>query len=94
MNSLKYIINSGDDRTYILYIMETKEYKKGSYIGLFLYYDEEKAISSPEKLWLNLRHRILFENSIDAIKEKVREYGFGRNENYTFTEVQEPIPTS
>jgi hypothetical protein len=91
MNSRKYIIDSGDDKTYILYIMETKEYQKGSFIGLFLYYDEDKAISSPEKLWLKLRHRVLFENSIDAILEKVREYGYGRNENYTFTEVQEPI---
>ena len=90
MNSIKYIIKTGDDRTYILYVMETKEYKKGSYIGLFLYYDENNVMNTAEKLWMNLRHRILFENSLDAIKEKVREYGSGRNENYTFIEVQEP----
>lgn len=88
----KYIIKTDCDRTYSLYIMEASEYCKGQYIGLFLYYDEDdNGIDKPERFWLKLRHRILFESSADIIKDKILEYGFGRNEKYIFIEVQEPV---
>lgn len=87
-NTLKYIIKTDNDKTYLLYIMEVNEYLKGKYIGLFLYYDEDD-FESTEKLWLNVRHRILYENSIDAIKSKVIEYADGRNEKLIFLEIQE-----
>lgn len=87
-NTLKYIIKTDNDRTYILYIMEVNELQKGKCIGLFLYYDEDD-FENTEKLWLNIRHRILFENSIEAIKSKVIEYADGRNEKLIFLEIQE-----
>jgi hypothetical protein len=87
-NAIKYIIKTDSDRTYSLYIMNPNEYNKGKYVGLFLYYNED-TFEDTEKLWLNLRHRILFENSIEAIKEKVIEYTEGRNENIVFLEIQE-----
>jgi hypothetical protein len=68
--TIKYIIKTDGDKTYSLYIMEAKEYHKGKYIALFLYYDDDE-FDDAEQLWLNLRHRILFENSIDAVKAKV-----------------------
>jgi hypothetical protein len=89
-STLKYIIKTDKDRTFSLYIMEAKEYSKGNFIGLFLFYDEDNHFDSAERMWLKLRHRILFENSVELIKEKVTEYGFGRNEKYIFLEVQEP----
>jgi hypothetical protein len=89
-DTLKYIIKTDNDRTYSLYIMEASEYLKGKYIGLFLYYDNGQEIGTAEELWSKLRHRLLFENSIEAVKAKVMEYGDGRNEKYIFLEVQEP----
>jgi len=87
-NTLKYIIKTDNDKTYILYIMEVNEFQKGKCIGLFLYYDEDD-FENTEKLWLNIRHRILYENSIEAIKSKVIEYADGRNEKLIFLEIQE-----
>jgi hypothetical protein len=87
-NTTKYIIKTDSDKTYSLYIMEAKEYQKGKYIALFLYYDEDE-FENTEKLWLNLRHRILYENSMDAVKAKIVEYASGRNEKLIFLEVQE-----
>ena len=86
MKTLKYIIHTGKTKIYSLYIMEAEEYYKGKYIALFLYYDESNEIKNPETLWTHLRHRLLFENSIEAIKQKVIEYGEGRGEEYTFEE--------
>lgn len=86
---LKYIIKTNDDKTYSLYIMEAEEFQRGRYIAIFLYYDEDSELNSPEKLWLRVKHRILYENSIDAIKEKIIELGSGRNEKFIFLEVQE-----
>ena len=89
-NTLKYIIKTDNDKTYSLYIMEAAEYIKGKYIALFLYYDDDD-FDSTEKLWLNLRHRLLFENSIEAIKSKIIEYADGRNEKLIFLQVQESL---
>lgn len=86
--TIKYIIKTNGDKTYSLYIMEAEEYHKGKYIALFLYYDDDE-FEDAEHLWLNLRHRILFENSIEAIKAKVIEYASGRNEKLIFLEIQE-----
>jgi hypothetical protein len=87
-NIIKYIIKTDNDKTYILYVMEAAEYSEGRYVGLFLYYDDDE-FDSTEKLWLNLRHRILYENSIEAIKAKVIEYADGRNERLMFVEIEE-----
>ncbi len=87
-HTTKYILKTDGDKTYSLYIMEAKEYQKGKYIGLFLYYDDDE-FENTEKLWLNLRHRILYENSIDAVKAKIIEYASGRNEKLIFLEIQE-----
>ena len=91
-NTIKYIIKTGGERTYILYIMNANEYRSAEdsskYVGLFLFYDDD-IISSHEELWKRLRHRLLFENSIDAIKEKIREYASGRNETIVFLEIDE-----
>ena len=95
-NTIKYIIKTDNDKTYILYVMEVSELQKGKYIGLFLYYDDDD-FENTEKLWLNIKHRILFENSIDAIKTKVIEYADGRNEKLIFLEILEstfPAPLS
>lgn len=86
-NILKYIIKTDNDKTYSLYIMEATEYIKGKYIALFLFYDDND-FENAEKLWLNLKHRILYENSIEGIKSKVIEYADGRNEKLIFLEVQ------
>lgn len=86
-NVIKYIVKTDNDRIYSLYIMEANEYKKGKYVSLFLYYDENDFNDS-EELWLNLRHRILYESSIDAIKNKIIEYADGRNEKLIFLEIQ------
>ncbi len=87
-HTLKYIIKTDNDKTYSLYIMEASEYYKGKYIAIFLYYDDDD-FDNTEKLWLNLRHRILFENSVEAIKLKIIEYAGGRNEKLIFLQVQE-----
>jgi len=89
-NTIKYIIKTDNDKTYSLYIMEASEYIKGKYIALFLYYDDDD-FDNTEKLWLNIRHRILFENSIEAIKSKIIEYADGRNEKLVFMQVQESL---
>jgi len=86
-NIIKYIVKTDNDKTYSLYIMEANEYQKGKYVSLFLYYDEND-IDDTEKLWLNLRHRILYESSIEEIKNKIIEYGDGRNEKLFFLEIQ------
>ncbi|MFI5144603.1 MAG: hypothetical protein ACHQJ4_03325 [Ignavibacteria bacterium] len=89
-NTIKYIIKTDNDKTYSLYIMEASEYIKGKYIALFLYYDDDD-FDNTEKLWLNIRHRILFENSIEAIKSKIIEYADGRNEKLMFLQIQESL---
>ncbi len=89
MKILKYLVKSNEDRTYSLYIMEAMEVSKGKYVALFLYYDEDREVTNAEKLWLRLKHRILYENSVDAIKDKVSEYGSGRNEDFVFLELNE-----
>lgn len=86
-NIIKYIIKTDSDRTYSLYIMEASEYAKGKYVALFLYYDEDEY-ENTEKLWMNIRHRIFYENSVEAIKNKVTEYADGRNEKLMFLEIQ------
>lgn len=84
-NIIKYIINTDANRIYSLYIMEASEYQKGRYVALFLYYDDD-YFEDTEKLWLNLRHRIFYESSVEAIKNKVIEYAEGRNEKLFFNE--------
>ena len=86
-NIIKYIIKTDNDRTYSLYIMEASEYAKGKYVALFLYYDDDKY-ENTEKLWMNIRHRIFYENSVESIKNKVTEYADGRNEKLMFFEIQ------
>jgi len=72
--------------------MNASEYGSGEdsskYVGLFLFYDDDR-ISSHEELWKRLRHRLLFENSIEAVKEKIKEYASGRNETIVFLEIEE-----
>lgn len=80
--SIKYLVKTDSNRTYILHIMDAVEYRSNQYVGLFLFHDEE-GNSTPD-VWGNLRHRLLFENSIEAIKDKVMEYAHGRNENIIF----------
>jgi hypothetical protein len=87
--AVKYIIKTDSNRTYSLYIMDAKEYNKGKFIGLFLFYDED-FFEDSEKMWTNLRHRIFFESSANAIKEKVIEYTEGRFEKIIFIEIPEP----
>ena len=84
-HTLKYVIHTDTGRTYSLYIMEASEYKKDRYIALFLFYDDDK-FENTEKLWQNLRHRIFYENSVDAVMNKVIEYAEGRNEKLFFHE--------
>jgi hypothetical protein len=84
-HTLKYIIQTDSGRTYSLYIMEASEYRKGRYAALFLFYDDDYP-EDKEKLWLNLRHRILYENSVEAVINKVIEYAEGRNEKLFFHE--------
>jgi hypothetical protein len=81
-NSIKYIVKTDGGRTYILHILEASEYKSNQYVGLFLYHDED----SLNDVWPHLRHRLLFENSVEAIKNKVTEYAEGRNEIIIFLE--------
>jgi len=88
--TIKYLIKTDNDKTYSLYVMEAVEFSQGKYVALFLYYDDED-FENTEKLWLNLRHRILYENTIEAIKSKVIEYADGRNEKLIFLEVQEMV---
>lgn len=86
-NIKKYIIRTDNERTYSLYIMEASEYVKGKYVALYLYFDDNDY-EDTEKLWMNIRHRIFYENSVEAVKNKVIEYADGRNEKLTFFEVQ------
>ena len=76
-NSVKFTIQTNSDKVYVLHIIEAIEYKANQFVGLFLYGDDETK-------WKGLRHRILFENSIEAIKDKVIEYANGRNEKVMF----------
>ena len=87
-NIIKYIVKTDNGKTYSLYIMEAEEYQKGRYVSLFLFYDDDD-FDNTEKLWLNLRHRILYENSIEAVKSKVIEYADGRNEKLLFLEIED-----
>jgi len=87
-NTIKYVIKTDNDRTYSLYIIDAEEYRKGKYVGIFLFYDDDD-FANTEQLWLNLKHRILYENSINDIKTKVIEYADGRNEKLIFLEVRE-----
>ena len=87
-NSIKYLVKTDSNRTYILHIMDAVEYKSNQYVGLFLFHDEEDN-STPD-VWNNLRHRLLFENSVEAIKDKVTEYAHGRNENIVFRDNYSP----
>jgi malate/lactate dehydrogenase len=86
-NIIKYVINTDNNKIYSLYVMEANEYQKGKFIGLFIYYDEN-GVETKEKLWMNLRHRILYENSVEAVKNKVIEYADGKNEKLSFLEFQ------
>lgn len=81
-NSKKFLIKTDSNKTYILHVMDAVEYKQNQYVGLFLFHDDEAEAENNE--WSNLRHRLLFESSIEAIKDKVTEYAHGRNENIIF----------
>jgi hypothetical protein len=88
-SSLKFVVKTDKGKTYILHIMDAAEFKVNQYVGLFLYHDEEYA---PNRVGLPLmRHRLLFENSVNAIKDKVTEYTSGRNETIVFIESYPPI---
>ena len=87
MNTLKYLIKTQHNKTYLLFIMDTTELHPNKYIALFLYYDSND-FTNPEEMWVNIRHRIIFENSIEAIKDKVIEYTEGRNERVVFLDMQ------
>jgi hypothetical protein len=87
--SIKYIVKTDSNKTYILHIMDAIEYKRNQFVGLFLYHDEELELGN--ELWPNLRHRLLFENSVEAIKDKVFEYASGRNEKIMFIDSYPPF---
>ncbi len=76
-NSLKFTVQTDSNKIYVLHIIEAAEYKSKQYVGLFLYGDDDVK-------WTGLRHRLLFESSIEAIKDKVIEYANGRNEKIMF----------
>ncbi|HEY3249750.1 MAG TPA: hypothetical protein VGK25_01400 [Ignavibacteria bacterium] len=80
--SQKFIIKTDTNNTYLLHIIDTEELHVEKYVGLLLYYDED----APREGYQYIRHRILFENSVDAMKDKVIEYANGRGENVTFVE--------
>ncbi|MCX7878381.1 MAG: hypothetical protein N2510_07055 [Ignavibacteria bacterium] len=80
LNSIKYIVKTDNEKIYVLHIFECSEYQEKKYIGLFLYYDDEEI----NGVWQHLRHRVLFENSVEDIKDKVIEYTEGRNEHVVF----------
>ena len=77
--SQKLIVKTDKNRVYALHIMNADEYDPGKVVGLFLYFDDNNGFS-------NMRHRLLFENSVDAVKDKVVEYANGRGENIMFVE--------
>jgi hypothetical protein len=79
-DSQKFIIKTGSGRTYLLHVHNTAEYQTGKFVGLLLYYDDK----NPAEGWQNMRHRVMFENSVDAIKAKVIEYANGRGESVWF----------
>lgn len=81
-NAIKLVIKSDLNRIYSLHIVDAIEQHNGKYVGLFLYYDNNDVTEAVK----NVRHRILFENSVEAIKDKVVEYTGGRGENITFIE--------
>jgi hypothetical protein len=81
--AIKYVIKTDNNRTYSLHIINAIEYQNGKYVGLFLYQDVDNYATERGE---GLRHRLLFENSIDAIKDKVLEYTSGRGENIVFVE--------
>jgi hypothetical protein len=88
-NSIKYIVKTDSGKVYILHIVDAFEFSSKQYIGLFLYHDEEyshREIDLPL-----MRHRLLFETSINAIKDKVIEYTSGRNEKVTFEDSYTPL---
>jgi len=87
-NSIKYIVKTDSNKIYVLHIIAAIEYKTNQYVGLFLYGDEDSEKNG--KTWTVLRHRLLFENSIEAIKDKVIEYANGRNEKIMF--IDNPSP--
>ena len=78
-NAIKFIIKTDSNRTYSLHIINAIEYKPEKYVGLFLFYDDNNEFQ-------NLKHRLLFENSVDAIKDKVIEYVNGRGETVMIEE--------
>jgi hypothetical protein len=80
-NSIKYLVKTDTNKTYILHIMDAVEFRENQYVGLFLF-DDVNGKEPGE--WHNLRHRLLFESSVNAIIDKVTEYAHGRNENVTF----------
>jgi hypothetical protein len=82
--SKKWIVKTDKGSTYILHIMDAFEFRTNQFVGLFLYHDEEYAANDPVQPIM--RHRLLFENSVNAIKDKVIEYTSGRNENIVFIE--------
>lgn len=87
-NAVKFVIKTDNNRTYSLHIINAVEYQNGKYVGLFLYYDDDKYEHERGE---SLRHRLLFENSIDAIKDKVLEYASGRGEKIMFVENPKPL---
>jgi len=78
-NALKFIIKTDSNKIYSLHIINAVEYVPDKYVGLFLFYDDNNEFQ-------NMKHRLLFENSVDAIKDKVIEYANGRGENVRIVE--------
>jgi hypothetical protein len=87
--SVKYVVRTDGGKTYILHIMDAAEFNSHYYVGMFLYHDEEV---SPDSVDLPvMRHRVLFERSVNAILDKVIEYTSGRNEKIEFLEMHAPL---
>lgn len=78
-NAKKFIIKTDNNKIYSLHIINAVEYNPDKYVGLFLFYDDNNEFQ-------NMKHRLLFENSVDAIKDKVIEYANGRGENVKIVE--------
>jgi len=78
-NAQKFLIKTDSDHIYSLHILRASEYVPDKIVGLLLYYDDDNNFS-------NMRHRLLFENLVEAVKDKVVEYVNGRGENIVIVE--------
>lgn len=73
-NAQKFVVKTDSNKVYSLHVINAIEYNPVKFVGLFLFYDDDNNFQ-------NVKHRLLFENSVKAILDKVIEYLNGRGEN-------------